>query len=401
MDQQSDVVIVGGGICGVACALALQRKGIRSVVLERSDDLRVTGTSIIMASNGWYALEQLGVASMLRHTAVLIERATRVNLASGARTPLTFGIAQGEKAEVRSLKRKDLLEVMAGQLFPNTIYFGRRVTSMEMDPDTLCPLLALNDGTQLKAKIVIGCDGANSLIGKHIGLKDSDMLPVTVVRGFTRYEDGHPFENEMMVWNSPPPEIQVGRLPMTNKVVYWFVCWGVTSEDSAIADNPKLIKESTLRAVQSFPKEAQDMIKVCHEESLHLGQPRYRRPWELLRRNFHKGAVVLAGDALHSMGPFIAQGGAASLEDAVVLARCLSVALHKEKSFISPTLVEKALIQYGKERRMRVVKLMTQSYLLATLMWPSSRFMKIFALILLIVFFGRAGDQANFKCGEL
>uniref|UniRef100_A0A7N0TBY2 FAD-binding domain-containing protein n=2 Tax=Kalanchoe fedtschenkoi TaxID=63787 RepID=A0A7N0TBY2_KALFE len=321
----------------------------------------------------------------------------RVDLRSGATTPLSFGAAEGGKAEVRSLKRKELLEVMAGRLLPNTIRFGCRVNSVELDPDTLSHVLTLSDGTHFKAKIVIGCDGANSSIAKYIGMRETSMLPVTIVRGYTEYEEGRPFENELMVWNSPPPQVQVGRIPMTNNVVYWFVCWRATSQDTAIGDNPKLVKEATIRAVLSFPKEVQDMIRNCHQESLHLGQPRYRRPWELLRSSFHKESVVLAGDALHAMGPFIAQGGAASIEDAVVLARCLS---KEEGGLTSPASVEKALMQYGNERRMRVVKLMTQSYLLANLMWPSSRFLRIFALVLLLVFFGN-GDQADFKCGEL
>lgn len=48
------------------------RKGIRSVVLERSNTLRATGAAIIVHPNGWRALDQLGVASHLRETAIPI-----------------------------------------------------------------------------------------------------------------------------------------------------------------------------------------------------------------------------------------------------------------------------------------------------------------------------------------
>ncbi|XP_035823664.1 monooxygenase 1-like isoform X1 [Zea mays] len=66
------IVIVGGGICGLATALALHRKGIPSLVLEKSRSLRADGAGIGVHANGWRALEQLGVAAELRETAQLI-----------------------------------------------------------------------------------------------------------------------------------------------------------------------------------------------------------------------------------------------------------------------------------------------------------------------------------------
>lgn len=67
MNKVEDVVIVGGGICGLATAVALKRVGIDSVVLERAESLRTTGTSITLASNAWLALDALGVSHKLSH----------------------------------------------------------------------------------------------------------------------------------------------------------------------------------------------------------------------------------------------------------------------------------------------------------------------------------------------
>ncbi|CAJ1978274.1 unnamed protein product [Sphenostylis stenocarpa] len=76
MDKSVDaeIVIVGGGICGLATALALHRKRIKSVVLERSETVRATGAAIIVQTNGWRALDQLGIGSTLRETAIQIQR---------------------------------------------------------------------------------------------------------------------------------------------------------------------------------------------------------------------------------------------------------------------------------------------------------------------------------------
>ncbi|MFS7965366.1 putative 3-hydroxybenzoate 6-monooxygenase [Helianthus anomalus] len=73
--DDDEVVIIGAGICGLATALALHRKGIKSVVMERSESLRnVTGAAIGIQPNGWRALDQLGVSENLRNTAVRLRR---------------------------------------------------------------------------------------------------------------------------------------------------------------------------------------------------------------------------------------------------------------------------------------------------------------------------------------
>lgn len=64
-DMIHEVVIIGAGIAGLAAALALKRVGIKSLVLERSSELRAFGTALHIFQNGWRALEVLGVADKL------------------------------------------------------------------------------------------------------------------------------------------------------------------------------------------------------------------------------------------------------------------------------------------------------------------------------------------------
>ena len=75
MEDDDKVVIIGAGICGLAMSLALHKKGIRSVVYEKSECLgNDTGAAIRVWKNGWRALDQLGVSDILRRKAVLIKR---------------------------------------------------------------------------------------------------------------------------------------------------------------------------------------------------------------------------------------------------------------------------------------------------------------------------------------
>lgn len=89
-EQCEDIVIVGGGIAGLATAVALQRVGLKSLVLERADSLRTTGTALTLMTNAWRALDVLGVADSLRLKHLQIQGAQVTSFPSGFTKQLSF-----------------------------------------------------------------------------------------------------------------------------------------------------------------------------------------------------------------------------------------------------------------------------------------------------------------------
>src|SRR5437868_15515023 len=71
--NKEPVIIAGGGIGGLAAALALARKGFRSVVLEQAPQFGEIGAGIQIAPNAWHALDALGVGLLVKKEAVFIE----------------------------------------------------------------------------------------------------------------------------------------------------------------------------------------------------------------------------------------------------------------------------------------------------------------------------------------
>ncbi|KAB2603439.1 zeaxanthin epoxidase [Pyrus ussuriensis x Pyrus communis] len=324
-DEELGIAIVGGGICGLATALALHRKGFTSVVLERSESLRATGGGITIRANGWRALDELGVASKLRQTALPLQGARDIYLHNGKQQKISYG-----GGEARCLKRSDLITTLAESLPVGTIRLGCQAISVKLDSLTSYPTLQLHNGSTIKAKVVIGCDGTKSVVADFIGVKPSKPFMLSEVRGFTVYADGHNFGNEFVQVKGDKNTI--GRLPVHENLVYWFVTHQVhgRQDPSKVSKDPELIRQFTLQSIlEEFPSEMVDMIRKSELESVSQVRLRYRPPWEILVQNFRKGSVTVAGDAMHVMGPFIGQGGAAGIEDAIVIARSLAPALAK------------------------------------------------------------------------
>ncbi|CAL5347690.1 unnamed protein product [Camellia sinensis] len=351
-----DIVIVGGGICGLATALALHRKGMTSIVLERAVTLRATGAGIGIQSNGWRALDQLGVGSKLRQTAIPFLR----------------------------FRECILVKTLANELPVGTIRFGCKIIDVQMDPLTLLPILQLHDGT-----VVIGCDGVNSVIANFIGLKPPKQSTIGGERGFTNYENGHGFSPEFVTINKG--HVLLGRVPLDHNLVFWFVTRPITPQDLTMSKDTTKIISSTLESVKGFPREMLEMIQNCDVDSLTFNGTRYRAPWELLNARFRKGIVMVAGDAMHVMGPFLGQGGSIALEDAIVLARCLATQRRAEM----------ALDQYIGERRMRLVQISTKTYAVGMLLETSSVVLKLLCIVLMVIFFRERLGHTRYDCGHL
>nr|POE92142.1 fad-dependent urate hydroxylase [Quercus suber] len=381
--EEIEIVIVGGGICGLATALALHRKDIKSVVLEKSETLRSTGAGITIRTNGWCALHQLGLASNLRLTALPIQGGKDICLANGQQQEISIDLAES--------------------LPPGTIHLGCQVLSITVDPLSSYSIIQLQNGRTIKAKVLIGCDGANSVVADFLGLKPLKFFSLSEVRGYTEYPSGHDFKNEYTQVRGD--HSMIGRIPIDNKLVYWFVTHKANQKD-VVAKDPELLQQLTLETIKDFPTEMLDMVKHSDRDSLSLARLRYHAPWDILQESFRKGTVTVAGDAMHVMGPFLAQGGSAALEDAIILARCLAQKRHETdiKTNGSQVIAHKigeALDQYVKERRMRLVRLSTQTYLTGLLIKNPPLLVRFVCNILMTVLFSDPTAHSHYDCGRL
>ncbi|XP_020246381.1 uncharacterized protein LOC109824247 [Asparagus officinalis] len=401
-EERYDIVIVGGGIVGLATALALHRKGVQSLVLEKSDSLRSAGSGIGVFINGWRALDQLGVSTQLQMKSIPISE-----VHDGLINRSRIRVTPCRNEALRCLKRSDLVEAIANGLpaKAKSVRFGCQVVAVGRDPLTSFPVVHLDDGTNIKAKVLIGCDGSNSVVAKSLGLEAPRLFQMNAVRGLTNYPNGHIYGNTG--FRLIGDQLIFGRIPIDDKLVFWFVAWRDHSTDSEVEKIPENIRDLSLELLKEFPTKVIEMVKDCDLDSLSFTHIRHRAPWNFLLQNLYRGTMTVAGDAMHVMGPFLAQGGSSGLEDAIVLGRCLSRELQLgSKNEIDDDEFKKrsevALKSYVKERRLRVLRLSIQSYIVGSIVATSSWGKRFLCIVILVTFFGGMSlSHTRYNCGPL
>ncbi|KAK1686353.1 hypothetical protein QYE76_047201 [Lolium multiflorum] len=384
VDVAAEVVIVGGGIAGLATAVALRRVGMGGVlVLERQGELRATGAALTIFPNGWFALRALGIAHKLT---------------------CRYDAFQTGEVGVRPVHRKVLLEALAKELPPATIRFSSKVISISTETRGGSPgeivVVLLDDGTVIRSKILIGCDGVHSVVARWLGLPEAATSGRSAVRGLSVYPDGHGFKKGLRQFLSAG--LRAGMGPISDTDVYWFLVNNTTTagkQNEVGTDPAKILREVTENVGRNLPAEYLDV--VCHSDpgSLTWAPLLYRHPWAVLTGRASYGPITVAGDAFHPMTPDMAQGGCAALEDAVVLARALSRA---------PKLAD-GVAAYISERRCRVAWLVAGAYLSgwvqqggSSVQGVRSYIIRLFRDLIFYKFlFPKLADAMWYNCGDL
>ncbi|KAG2706045.1 hypothetical protein I3760_05G085800 [Carya illinoinensis] len=411
-----DIVIVGGGIAGLTTSLGLHRLGIRSLVLESSDKMRNTGFPITAYTNAWKALDAVGIGDSIRQHHQRLQGNVITSTITGLQTSkATFAKIKGKHGghEIRCVQRQLLLETLAKELPSGTVRYSSKVVSIE--ESGFYKLVHLADGTILKTKVLIGCDGVNSVVAKWLQFKKPAFSRRSAIRGCVDFKSGHSFGDRFMLFFGKG--FRSGFLPCDGNTVYWFLSWTHSSQENAdkereMGDDPAKMKQFVLHKLGKIPDQVRAVIENNELDRIILSPLRYRHPWELVWGNISKGNVCVAGDAFHPMTPEIGQGGCAALEDGVVLARCLGEALLKEPNRATKDRAERereeykkieaGLKKYAEERKWRSIQLVTTAYMVGYIQQGYGLFVDFLRDKILASYIpGMVMKMADFDCGKL
>jgi salicylate hydroxylase len=350
------VVIIGGGIGGLAAAVALRQRGVEVEVYERSGKLEEVGAGLQVGPNAVKVIRALGLEDTLRRNAY--EPTNMVSLkwddaSLRHRVPLKAAASAQYGAPYMTAHRAHIHGLLRDALPPSTIRLGATCVGASTRGNSA--VARFTDGSEAEGDAVIGADGIRSAIRAQLFGADQPRFTemmcwrcmVPMERVPTRIGPGGSVElahGEYFGWIGPNGHVicyPIGQGEMLN-----IFAGHVTDQ---------WVEESW--SVESSQEELLDAYAGWNEALLGMFRHvRHVYKWGIYDRDpvpeWTKGRVTLLGDAAHPTMPTLAQGGNMAIEDGFVIARNLT--LHAGD-------VEAGLAAYVAERQPRTARITLQS----------------------------------------
>ena len=335
MSRAKQSLIIGGGVAGPVAAMALQRVGIGSVIYEGymrgADD---AGTFLTFASNGLDALRAIHA-----HHLVLAEGfpTPRMTIQSGTGKHLgdvPNGGTLPDGTVSQTLKRADLYRTLRDEAVRRgaRVEYGKRLADAETTPDGGVAA-RFEDGTEAEGDLLIGADGIHSRTRRIIDPSAPGVryIPVLNIGG---YASGVRLQAEpgtfRMVFGK---RAFFGYTIHPSGEIWWFA-------------NPPRAHEPTSAELAAISTEQwkETLIDLFAEDATPANEIIGATPGRLAGcatydlpsvPKWHRGPMVIIGDAAHATAPSSGQGASMAIEDALVLARCLRDLPDTRRAFAS------------------------------------------------------------------
>ncbi len=339
MEKDTSIAIVGGGIGGLTTAIALRQQGFSPVIYEAAPELRPIGAGITLAINAMQVFRRLGIADKAMAAGHRLEelRITDEQLRSISRTDLEPLIREFGLPNL-GIHRGALQQLLLDALPGGAIRPGKGLQRLEETAEGVG--LQFEDGTTAKAEILIAADGIHSAVRRQLFPSYRQRSSGQVCwRGICRADTGPWQGRGTEAWS---PGRRFGIVPIAEGSIYWFA---VVNEKPGV-DWAKLTKEELMDTFRPFASPVQELM-----ESTPAGQVIFNpiNDLEPLPQWF-SGRTVLLGDAAHATTPNMGQGACQAIEDACVLAQCLSSLPYRE-----------GFAEYQRRRKARADSIVRQS----------------------------------------
>ncbi|KAG8368069.1 hypothetical protein BUALT_Bualt15G0007000 [Buddleja alternifolia] len=340
-----------------------------------------------------------GIAGLA--TSLGLHSIVTISVNSGLTTSEMPFTAPDQEVDFRCMNRRVLLETLENELPKSTIRYSSKVVHIE--DSGFLKSIHLADGTIIKTKVLIGCDGVNSVVAKFLGLSKPSFVGRSGVRALINYKDGHGFEPKLMQFFGKG--VRYGVIPCDDRTVYWFFTFTPTPQEKEVEEDPNKLKQFVLSKLGKVSDKIRAVFENTELNNMVCSPLRFRHPWELLWGDISKDNVCVAGDALHPMTPDVGQGACSALEDAVVLARALADALKRKQENDEKNeqwQIRKGLEKYAKERRWRSFELISTAYLVGFMQQSDGVLMNFVRDKIMAKFLaGVLLKTTRFDCGDL
>ncbi|OHW89735.1 FAD binding domain-containing protein [Colletotrichum incanum] len=374
-----DVVIVGAGIAGLSAGISLRRAGHKVRIYEGSSMNNEVGAAINITPNTSRFLTRWGLdpeaSGFVKAGAVHFQDPVTMEITSTESHAENGELYDADLWYAHRVDLHDTLKKMAtdpaGPGLPVTIHLNSSV--VKYDPGL--PAVYLQDGEEVRADLVVGADGIHSIAGKTVLGYENPPVPPNHYNSCYRFLiPAEVLENdpETKFWNENVDGLvrlfqddkndrRLISYPCRNNTIHNFIVMSydedmksATREDfQAEVDKAQLVEKfvsfhpSLLAVIRQV---LSSIMAATPSSNNHRSKATDINRWPLLYRapvpTWHKGKMVLAGDAAHPVLPHQGQGGAMGLEDGLALGVVMAGAADASD-------VEKLLEVYERIRKAR------------------------------------------------
>jgi 2-polyprenyl-6-methoxyphenol hydroxylase-like FAD-dependent oxidoreductase len=335
-----NIGIIGGGIGGVAAAVALRGAGIDATVYERANELREVGAGMMLWPNATRVLKELG---LLERVAALSGPNRHFLVRSSAGTTLmNIGLGHFDVPALCT-RRSDLLGALISALPADGVHLGHDFAHLERQESSVG--IHFSNGVSVEHDFLIGADGIRSRVrSQSLGVHEPVYRGYIVWRGLARLRGSGPEGASSETWGRGK------RFGILNTGADRFTWYATANTDADHVDSPEGRQRELLQMFAGWHEPVESLIAGTEEGAILKNGAYDLAP---LKRWGH-GRVMLLGDAAHPCTPNLGLGGCMALEDALVLA----------KSFCREATPELALRRYESLRRRRTRHVQQRSLLM-------------------------------------
>jgi 2-polyprenyl-6-methoxyphenol hydroxylase-like FAD-dependent oxidoreductase len=311
--MEPKIAIIGGGIGGLAAAVALARKGLAAEVYEQAPALEEVGAGVGLWPNAMQALGSLGLSGQVARLAVTVTR-QGIRRSDGTWLMCFPEAVMAERwgAGLVLVHRAELQQLLAAELDPSAIHLGARCTGLEDSGRSVTARFA--DGREAQADVLVGADGVHSAVRSALfGPAHLRCRGYLAVRGITPAGSVPLPRDGAETWGRGA---RFGLGPTSGERIIWYATWNTKAGGKDDGDTATRLRE--LFGAWHDPIPA--IIDATPQTAVIQNDIYDRRP----TRTWSRGRVALIGDAIHPMTPDLAQGACQAIVDATTLATCLA-----------------------------------------------------------------------------
>lgn len=352
------ILICGAGFGGLALAASLKKDGHDVRLVEKQEDHEVPGFVIGIWGNGLHTLEPFGVVDLVKHLSIPVTREVLRDKTGKVLAKINYQPLIDQGGGVFQLLHSDLWHILRGLTSNIPFAFETTITALEQRRDTV--FVVLSNGDREEYDLVVGADGVHSQIRAHLfGLEGFERTNLRIWWTLLDLKDASIQEPNDLFGEGE----YVGVFPARHGLTGVLFLATMHHEPEPPGERIALIRNR----FADFGWLVPTVLEALQDQTTCFGA----NIEQVDLHEWHKGRIVLLGDAAHAVSPTTALGGAMALEDAHVLA--------EELRKVDATQIELALERYVARRRPRVAQVHhTSDFLiwLASMDSPTLTFMR-------------------------